>query len=227
MEKLKISETAINYGKGLIERLDPDISQDPLVRWVCMHLARLIEKSEEQADDVMAPIHRECMEVIQGFWASRANLPYTLRPFQEWEVLFETVTQLGNNGVGHFSGLSALKEKYEASKAAEEAKLSLDVALLLDTLTPKLILFCLRDAAKSSDSDFVRKALAIAEEEGGGYDVKAIKFMLGVANEAERNEQDEQAEQYQEILEQISHFEKLLPLLKKSIEEEMESRSTD
>jgi len=55
---------------------------------------------------------------------------------------------------------------------------------------------------------------------------KAIKFILDVSDEAWRNEEEEQAEQYQKIHEQISKLEKLLPILKESVEEEMESRST-
>ena len=228
MEELEISEITINFGKELIQRLESEDHNDPMLRWVCMHIARLIESSEENAADPLAPVHKECLEVIKGFWASRTKMPYTLRPFKDWEILFETIKKLDREDVGFFGGVSSLEEKKKASRIPEEASGSLDIALILNGLAPRMILFCLRDAAKHLDADFSKQLLAIADEEGGGQEVKAMRFLgIDIDDDDDQTETEKKIEKLQSINSQLLALQDLLPILKKEVENEIEDLSSD
>ncbi len=108
MEQSETTETVINFGKRLIAEYEGE--DDPLVRWVCLHIASLINQSESKTDDSLNPVHQKCMDVILSFWASRSDMDYKLRPFKDWEIIFETIDNLKNSD-SFFYGTTPLEEK--------------------------------------------------------------------------------------------------------------------
>jgi len=92
----------------------------------------------------------------------------------------------------------------------------MDVALILNSLGSRIILFCLRDAAKHLDTEFSKQMLAIADEEGNVEEIKAVRLM-GIDLDVAEDEDEKKLKKYQEVHEQVLVLQKLLPILNEAL----------
>lgn len=94
MENLEQQEKVINLGKLFVKELKLEPGVDTFSRWMAHYLAEKMSIAEQAEGHEKEAAEKECFDVILKLWEHRHSLPSGRRPFQSFEPILDTLSQL-------------------------------------------------------------------------------------------------------------------------------------
>lgn len=94
METLQLQQKVLNLGKLFVKELKLEPGVDTFSRWMAHYLAEKISFAERSEGKEKEMAEKECFDVILKLWEHRHSLPSGRRPFQSFEPILDTLSQL-------------------------------------------------------------------------------------------------------------------------------------
>ena len=94
MENSEMRERVISLGKRISEELEQGNHPDTLSRWMAHYIAHLISEAENNTGVKKKKVEKECFETILKLWEYKSYFPDGKKPFERFEVIFDTLEKL-------------------------------------------------------------------------------------------------------------------------------------
>ncbi|WP_166336993.1 hypothetical protein [Sphingobacterium chungjuense] len=95
MENLEQQEKVKNLGRLFVKELKLEPGVDTFSRWMAHYIAEKMTVAEQaRSDEDKKVAEKECFDVILKLWEHRQSLPDGRRPFQNFEPILDTLSQL-------------------------------------------------------------------------------------------------------------------------------------
>lgn len=164
----------MNLGKMLVKELDLDPGVDTLARWMAHYIAEQIILVEQKSGEEKKLAEERCFDMILRLWSHRARLPNGLRPFENFEPIFNTLSRLDpESKESFFFNNKYIKEK----EVSVEVQDWLNVANEVDKIARVWIKFALNqatlDASDESTSEWLKKVTWFEDKD----DILLIKLL--------------------------------------------------
>lgn len=165
----------MNLGRMLVKELDLDPGVDTLARWMAHYIAEQIILVDQKSGEEKKLAEERCFDMILKLWSYRARLPNGVRPFENFEPIFNTLSRLNpESKESFFFNNKYIKEK-EVSK---EVQGWLDVANEVDKIARVWIKFALNqatlDASDESTSEWL-KTVTLFEGKNDSLLIKLLR----------------------------------------------------
>ena len=156
-------EEILNLGKLLVGELGLEYSVDTLSRWMAHYIAeqmRIIE-STENGDKKLA--EEKCFETILKLWKHRAYYKNGVRPFEDFEPIFQTLNRLNpdNQNTYFFKNGYSLNRNDETSEN-DAITQYLDLATKIDETARVWLKFIFQSAAEVAVDDKMKRWIEAA-----------------------------------------------------------------
>jgi len=89
-----MQERIINLGKHISEELGQGKYPDTLSRWMAHYIAQLITQAENSSCKKKKTLEKECFDAILKLWEYKSFFPSGKKPFECFEVIFNTLEKL-------------------------------------------------------------------------------------------------------------------------------------
>lgn len=173
------SDEVLKLGQQIVDELETVHSLDMLGVWMTHYIAESIHAAKTATEEDRSVKSRQCVDAILAIWEHRHRLPNGMRPFEEFEAIFETLQSLdpSHDGPRYFRDARLAARKDEP---APDAARWLKFADGLDHAARILIRHCLARAAESA-VDKTRNWVGLAEAAGidASFEFSAIRIIIG------------------------------------------------
>lgn len=206
----------------LVKELDLDPGVDTLARWMAHYIAEQIILVEQKSGEEKKLAEERCFDMILKLWSHRARLPNGLRPFENFEPIFNTLSRLNpESNESFFFNNKYIKEK-EVSK---EVQGWLDVANEVDKIARVWIKFALNqatlDASDESTSEWLKK-VTLFEDKNDSLLIRLLRDDI-YFDEETKNVTSHNKEQILSNIEILEKFTELNDVILKSYNEKLEN----
>ena len=161
MEPCTYSKEVVELGCRLVEELGFQQSTDTSARWMCHHLAELMDRAENATDQERDAVQRECANLIMRLWVHRATLPGNHRPLQTFDAIIEALARLRGDEPYYYQGLAGSQDR----KPSNQVEKWLHIAERVDRTARSLVETCVDSAiecAAEDEKDWIRTGLSIS-----------------------------------------------------------------
>lgn len=191
MENSEIQKSIINLGKALVEELGLDPGVDTLARWMAHYIAEQMKIAENSTGDDKIKAEQLCFKTILMLWQHRSSLPNGLRPFESFEPVFRTLSQLDpDNPAPYYYSSTDLHSSgsNDSNKESDEVQQWLDNALRIDQAARVLLEFVFHQAALNATNEKTISWLENAVSFPDSDDVSVIVQLIHAESEKESEE---------------------------------------
>lgn len=234
MENLELQEKIINLGKLLVKELKLEPGVDTFSRWMAHYLADKITVAERSEGKEKGIAEKECFDVILKLWEHRHSLPSGRRPFQNFEPILDTLSQLNpDTDKPYFynswrnQDLAELETNNLDYKSIEEW---MDIVKEIDKTARIWIEYALDQAANNAKNERTREWIENAVNLSDSTDTGVIKSLLdkNPLFDIKNYEEGEFSKQYdierlKKRITQLQKYSQLNDTLLKAYETELEN----
>ncbi|MGE7981832.1 hypothetical protein [Solibacillus sp. NPDC093137] len=222
MENLEIQKNIMNLGRMLAKELDLDPGVDTLARWMAHYIAEQIILVEKKSGEEKKLVEEQCLDMILKLWSHRARFPNGVRPFENFESIFNTLSRLNpESKESFFFNNKYIKEK-EFSKEVQDW---LDIANEIDKIARVWIKFALNqaalDASDESTSEWLKK-VTLFEEKNDSLLIRLLRDDV-YFDEETKNVTSNNKEQIQHNIEILEKFNELNDVILKFYNEKLDN----
>ncbi|RZJ36561.1 MAG: hypothetical protein EOO51_00130 [Flavobacterium sp.] len=178
MEESEQSQKAINLGKLLVKELELEDSVDTLGRWMAHHLALKMTEAEHAVGAAKAIAEKECSDLILKIWSHRWKKQSRIKPFFNFEQIFETLTQLKPKKDRRFYFDTYIEQKNNLQGTKVKKDDWLKAAIDTDQYARICIDYALSHAVENLIEADQVEWLQNAPELTGDIDIKIMKTLL-------------------------------------------------
>lgn len=190
MEYYVMKEKILNLGKLLVKDLELEPGNDNLSIWMAHYIAEKIVISENATGKKKQDAEKQCFDTILKLWKHRAYLKDGQRPFENYEIIFNTIERLNPDNKHPFY-YAEQKKKGKTSCVNEinqEVQKWLNVALSIDQAARVWIESVINQAISIATNEKVKDYLKNTYNVDKELDTKIIVNILG--NQLEENEKN-------------------------------------
>lgn len=226
-----MKEKILSLGKLLVEELELEHRADTLSNWMAHYIAEKIVIVENTTGKKRLDAEKQCFDTILKLWKHRAYLKDGQRPFENYEIIFNTIERLNPENKHPFY-YTEQKKKGKTSgvnKINGEVQKWLNVALAIDQAARIWIESVLNQAVGIATDEKVKKYLKNTYNIQKELDTKIIvKF---IDNQRKENEKDainklhkERRKELRSRIKQLESFSKINDELCKIFKQELETK---
>lgn len=196
MAALETQERITNLGKQLVASLGKEHEVGVLERWMAHYIAEQIEAAEQGTGDKKTECQKRCFDTILSLWKHRSLLPCRIRPFRNFEPIFETLSRLNPDEPRFFFRQASSTAGIDRNSEIEEL---MRIILDVDKAARVLISEVLASAVQQVLDQDVKTYLSLALEDEEGPDVRLIAQMKS-------HSEGDQTELIQKRLDHLDRF---------------------
>ncbi|EEX33222.1 hypothetical protein VIC_002676 [Vibrio coralliilyticus ATCC BAA-450] len=178
MESSKTTnQDVINLGKAIIAELDMEIECNTPARWMVHYIAENINKASHSDGDAKDTAERNCVDAIIKLWQHRSELPRGIRPFTEFDSVFQGLSRLDSSSSNHYYNEFLQFDEEIDDEESTDTKQWVNVALTVDQAAKSLVSECFEKAAQSALTEKSKSILQLAPKSSGD-DIKVLLSFL-------------------------------------------------
>lgn len=183
MENLELQEKVKNLGNLFVKELKLEPGVDTFSRWMAHYIAEKMTVAEQAlSDENKKEAEEECFDVILKLWEHRHSLPSGRRPFQNFEPILDTLSQLNPDieepyfyNALHDQDIAELETDNLNHKSVEEW---VNIAKEIDKTARIWIEYALEQAIKEAKNERTEEWIKNTIDLSDNTDVEIISVLL-------------------------------------------------
>jgi hypothetical protein len=158
-----MKEEVLNLGKLLVNELGLESSVDTLSRWMSHYIAEQMKKTEYSNGEEKKSAEEKCFETILKLWKHMSYYKNGLKPFEDFEPIFETLNRLNpDNGNPYYFQNEYSRRKADGDSENDVVAKYLSLATGVDEAARTWLKFIFKSAAEAAVDEKMKEWIEAA-----------------------------------------------------------------